>query len=207
MLARAAGRIDRKEDFVAAADRTAASFGAGIGNAAARAAVIAVTVFGFAEYARAQLPSVNIQQTCRLAAAAMIQILGGSTAQNDYEICLNSEQQAREQLVKEWSTFSAADKAQCLQAQVYLPSYMEWQTCLEMERDVRKLRGNTPAPSASGPVTLPTVPPAVNEAKLMPGPTTPLTLPVVPSGINDARSTGGPMSPIRMPVVRPSVHY
>jgi hypothetical protein len=34
----------------------------------------------------------------------------------------------------------AADKAQCMRTGVYLPSYVEWLTCLEMERDVRKMQ-------------------------------------------------------------------
>jgi hypothetical protein len=183
-----------------------AGIAARISNAAAIAGVIAIAVSGFAQDTRAQVPSVDIEQTCHNAADAMVGLLGGSTARNDYEICLNSEKAAREQLEKDWANFSAADKAQCLQSRVYLPSYVEWQTCMQMERDVRTLRGNTPAPSATAPVTMPTVPPAINDAPPVSGPTTVLTLPTVASGINDERPVRGSAAPIQLPTVQPSVH-
>jgi len=170
------------------------------------AGAITAVVLGATRDARAQVPSVDIEQTCHNAADAMVGLLGGSTARNDYEICLNSEKAAREQLEKDWANFSAADKAQCLQSKVYLPSYVEWQTCMQMERDVRTLRGNTPAPSATAPVTLPTVAPAINDAPPVSGPTTVLTLPTVASGINDERPVRGSAAPIQLPTVQPSVH-
>jgi hypothetical protein len=49
-------------------------------------------------------------------------------------------QKARDQIVKDRATYAAADKVQCMRTDVYLPSYVEWLTCLEMERDVRKMR-------------------------------------------------------------------
>src|SRR5262245_2750722 len=51
------------------------------------------------------------------------------------------EQKAREQIIKDQATYSSADKRRCMRTGVYLPSYVEWLTCLEMERDVRKMRG------------------------------------------------------------------
>ena len=55
---------------------------------------------------------------------------------------MSSEQKAREHLIKDWSQYAAADKARCVQAgpSVYLPSYIEWLTCLEMETAVKKMR-------------------------------------------------------------------
>jgi hypothetical protein len=41
---------------------------------------------------------------------------------------------------------------------VYLPSYVEWLTCLEMERDARKLNIEQVDPRA--PITLPIVRPS-----------------------------------------------
>jgi len=170
------------------------------------AGLVAIAVLGMAQDARAQVPSVDIEHTCHMAADAMLSLLGGSTARNDFDICLSSEQAAREQTSKDWANFSAADKQQCLQPRVYLPSYVEWQTCLQMERDVRTLRGNSPAPSATAPVTLPTVPPALNDAPPAPRATTTMTLPTIASGINDERARPGRVSPIQLPVVQPSVH-
>src|SRR5258708_16015215 len=45
---------------------------------------------------------------------------------------------------------------------VYLPSYVEWLTCLEVERDGRKMHGEDQF--GAGPYTLPRVSPAINPA-------------------------------------------
>jgi len=49
-----------------------------------------------------------------------------------------------EQLVKEWSTFAPADKANCVGEEKSgpLPSYTDLVTCLEMARDARKMDTN-----------------------------------------------------------------
>jgi hypothetical protein len=112
-----------------------------------------------AAFAQSGIPTIDIQNTCKAAASAMVQLLGGSTAGNDTEICLGSEQRAREQLVKDWSTFSASDRSRCVRTLNYLPSYVEWLTCLEMERDVRKMNFEQTNPTA--PVVLPIVRPGV----------------------------------------------
>jgi hypothetical protein len=49
-----------------------------------------------------------------------------------------------------------------MRTNVYLPSYVEWLTCLEMERDVRKMYGEDQ--SGAAPYTLPKVSPAINSA-------------------------------------------
>ncbi len=85
------------------------------------------------------VPTIDIQNTCKIAAGSMT-LMAGSTIQSAIESCLRSEQSAREQLVKDWATYPATDKARCVQVKVYLPSYIEWLTCLEMERDVRAQR-------------------------------------------------------------------
>ena len=74
----------------------------------------------------------------------MQELMAGGTVQHDLDVCLSSEQAAREQIVKDWATFSAADKTQCVQPSVYLPSYIEWLTCLEMETYVRKPNSASP---------------------------------------------------------------
>ena len=56
--------------------------------------------------------------------------------------CLKAEQVDRETMEKEWSTFSAADKKHCV-AEATMggeSSYTDLVTCLEMARDVRKLK-------------------------------------------------------------------
>jgi len=50
-----------------------------------------------------------------------------------------------------------------MRTDVYLPSNVEWVTCLEMERDVRKMTRETQF--GAGPYTLPKVNPAINEGR------------------------------------------
>jgi hypothetical protein len=59
----------------------------------------------------------------------------------NFEQCVKSEQDTREQLKKEWSTFTTPDKSDCvaLAKSGGEPSYTELFTCMEMARDVRKL--------------------------------------------------------------------
>ena len=84
------------------------------------------------------VPTIDIQNTCKAAAV----VTAGPSAQTDINICLSSEQKARDQLVKDWAQYAAADKTRCVQSgpRVYLPSYIEWLTCLEMETAVKKMR-------------------------------------------------------------------
>src|SRR5262249_8157317 len=62
-----------------------------------------------------------------------------------------SEQATREQIKKEWSTFSASDKSHCvaLAKTGGESSYTELITCMEMARDVRKLHEDEQKGSAS----------------------------------------------------------
>jgi len=122
-------------------------------------AVIAGVITGFmgvfADTAQAQVPTVNIQKTCRAAAGVMVNLpsaAAGTTSQNDVEICLGSENRAREQMIKDWSTYEASDRADCILTNVYLPTYTEWLTCLEMNNAVRQARQNEQAMSPILPI-------------------------------------------------------
>ena len=130
-----------------------------IPKAAIVAGVIAAVMAAFPHAAQAQLPTVNIKDTCRAAAGVMVSLMGGSTTQNDVEICLESEEKARQQILKDWSSYAASDRGFCVQANVYLPSYIEWLTCFEMNKVVREARKaqGTALPSSSAFVTLPRV--------------------------------------------------
>jgi hypothetical protein len=91
------------------------------------------------------IPTIDIRKTCQAAAG----VLTGTTSQNDVEICMSSEQRAREQIIKDWAQYAPADRARCVQAgaKVYLPSYVEWLTCLEMETAVKRMgQEDKPAP-------------------------------------------------------------
>ena len=54
--------------------------------------------------------------------------------------CMTDEAQARKQLQTEWTQFTPGAKTRCNQEDDVggISSYVELQTCLEMERDVQK---------------------------------------------------------------------
>jgi hypothetical protein len=106
--------------------------------------IIAILV-GFGGTTQAQIPTINIDKTCRAAAGVTESLLGGDrSTERDLKMCLESEHKAREQIIKDHATYSSADKKQCIRSDVYLPSYVEWVTCLEMEKKVRDLRQELP---------------------------------------------------------------
>jgi hypothetical protein len=81
------------------------------------------------------VPTFNVESFCRRV-AAMSQPFG------DVDLCVRRELEAREQLVKQWTQFPAADRAFCreLTPTGADPIYTELLTCLEMRRDARNLR-------------------------------------------------------------------
>jgi hypothetical protein len=98
----------------------------------------------------ADVPTLKVEPSCNAAGAAGL-MMGRTT-----ESCLNDEKSAREDLVKNWSSFSADDKTHCL-SMVSTgggPSYVELLSCLEMSRDAKKIaegrklenKPTTPAP-------------------------------------------------------------
>jgi len=106
---------------------------------------VLLLVTPFAEDAFAQrggdggLPAADIQLTCRESEKSLKAIFGESTAVT-YDGCITQEQAAREQLVKDWASYAAADRQRCAIPKQYMPSYVEWLTCFEMARDVRRIR-------------------------------------------------------------------
>ena len=104
------------------------------------AAVLIGFLAVFTEPARAQVPTINIQETCRAAAGVMVNLMGGSTTENDIKICVETENKAHDQIVKDWSTYQASDRQGCIDTRAYLPSYVEWLTCFDMNKVVREAR-------------------------------------------------------------------
>jgi hypothetical protein len=105
-----------------------------------------------------QVPTVDIAATCRAAAAVTVSLLG-STGTNDFQVCMDGENKARETIIKDWSAYAASDRVGCIQTNVYLPTYVEWLTCIEMNKAVREARNSsgTPADNPNARVTLPRV--------------------------------------------------
>ena len=57
-----------------------------------------------------------------------------------YDSCMRSEEEATQLIAKDWATFPTADRTLCAQPGGYMPNYVEWLTCFEMQRDTRKMR-------------------------------------------------------------------
>jgi len=88
------------------------------------------------------VPTLNVEQVCEgIARQGGVTFRDPAIAQ-EKKNCIDSEQQVREQLVKQWSTFPAADKTHCVNESTMggESSYTELLTCLEMARDVRTMR-------------------------------------------------------------------
>jgi hypothetical protein len=96
------------------------------------------------------VPLLNVEQVCQGIAQQ------GGVSFRDPNIavekknCLDSEHATREEIAKQWSSFSAADKTACTNEATMggESSYTELLTCLEMARDVRALHSEAQKSSA-----------------------------------------------------------
>jgi hypothetical protein len=88
------------------------------------------------------VPTLNVQPLCRgIISQGDSQLQAGDRSVTLDE-CLNAEQVDRETIRKEWPTFSPSDKIHCT-AEATMggeSSYTDLLTCLEMARDVRRLK-------------------------------------------------------------------
>jgi len=121
--------------------------------------IAATFIAAFANDACAQVPTIYLEETCRAASSAMVELMGRSSTADDMKICMDSENKAREQIVKQWDSFDFSDRDSCIQTRVYLPSYVEWLTCLDMKKMVREARNTRgiPQTDANAPVGMPRV--------------------------------------------------
>jgi hypothetical protein len=88
------------------------------------------------------VPKLNVEQVCQgIAQQGGVTFHDPAIAQ-EKKNCLESEQSIRDELVKQWPNFVAADKTHCVNESVMggQSSYTELLTCLEMARDVRAMR-------------------------------------------------------------------
>ena len=85
------------------------------------------------------IPTLDVNPVCH--GIAMQGELEAGLQKTSFQECVKSEQDVRQQIKKEWSTFSTADKTHCVSLAKTggESSYTELITCLEMARDVRKL--------------------------------------------------------------------
>jgi len=99
------------------------------------------------------VPVLNVEPVCQ-----GIAVQGGGSFHDpavakEKQDCLQSEQEVRDELVKRWSTFSAAEKNHCVNESRMGgdSSYTELLTCLEMAHDVRNLGSEPPPPPSARP--------------------------------------------------------
>ena len=85
------------------------------------------------------LPRINAEATCRASEKELLNLFGDKSMAT-YDSCMKSENDSLELIKKDWGSFTATDRQHCIQPKSYMPSYVEWLTCLEMERQVRDLR-------------------------------------------------------------------
>jgi hypothetical protein len=97
---------------------------------------------GLLVHVAATIPTYNVKPTCR--AAIELSAVTGRTV----EMCEASEAQARNEMVKGWSTFTEAAKDRCLRTSGrHAPSYVELLICLESMRDMQKRQDQEKAPA------------------------------------------------------------
>jgi hypothetical protein len=96
-------------------------------------------------------PKVDIEATCRTSERELTKIFGSGTGLT-YEGCMRQQKEAFELIQKDWATFPADARSHCVQPKVYMPSYVEWLSCLESDRHLREVRKRE-AESANGKAT------------------------------------------------------
>jgi hypothetical protein len=112
-----------------------------------------------------KVPTLNVEQVCDGIAQQ------GGVSFRDPNIavekknCLDSEHATRDELVKQWSSFSVTDKTACTNEATMGgdSSYTELLTCLEMARDVRALHSESEKPLTRG--AIPPAPPGHAQPK------------------------------------------
>jgi hypothetical protein len=88
------------------------------------------------------VPNFNVEPVCRgISQQGGLSLEPNQSVQQDYDSCIKSEMASREQLVTQWSTFKASDKANCIGASSAggLASYSGLLTCLQMAAAANKL--------------------------------------------------------------------
>jgi hypothetical protein len=86
------------------------------------------------------IPRLDVEAHCREIAG----ITGPALSRSDtVEACVSDERAAHDQLVQQWPQFAASDRANCvrLATMAGTGTYTHLLTCLELERDARRLHG------------------------------------------------------------------
>jgi hypothetical protein len=99
------------------------------------------------------VPVLNVEPVCQgIAQQGGVSFHDPAMAKEKQD-CIQSEKEVRDELMKQWSSFSATDRASCVSEASMGgdSSYTELLTCLEMARDVRSLRNEQAPPAVAKP--------------------------------------------------------
>jgi hypothetical protein len=99
------------------------------------------------------VPVLNVEPVCQGIAQQGGVSFHDAAMTKEKQDCIQSEKEVRNELVKQWSSFSATDRTSC-ESEARMggdSSYTELLTCLEMARDVRSLRNEQAAPALARP--------------------------------------------------------
>jgi hypothetical protein len=110
-------------------------------------AVIILTAGSAALAKGGGLPKLDIERACHASEQAVAAVI--TVTSDMFSACVSDEKEAQDQLDKNWATYPAVDKTRCIQPKEYMPGYVEWLTCLEMDRDVKVMRKEQPGPTSS----------------------------------------------------------
>src|SRR5215467_8619759 len=156
------------------------------------AAVLAALCLSSSPTRSDDIPTLDVNPVCH--GIAMQGELEAGLQRTNFEQCVQSEQATREQIKKEWSTFTTADKSHCvaLAKTGGESSYTELITCMEMARDVRALRSAEASASSQAATTRSRSSPPI--PAMQPVPSTPAPAPadsaLRPPSTNEPPNTG-----------------
>ncbi len=89
------------------------------------------------------LPKLDIQKQCQKTQKATDEFTGTKNP-DAFNLCVRTEQSAREKLAERWATTSASDKTSCVHPADWSPSYFEWLGCLDTRDYMRTMRKDHP---------------------------------------------------------------
>jgi len=90
------------------------------------------------------VPHYNLEPLCRgIAQQGGMSLLPNQSGRKDYKSCMTSELAVRRQLVRQWRTFKAANKANCIgeNSAGGLPSYTGLLSCPQIAHAASKMFG------------------------------------------------------------------
>lgn len=88
------------------------------------------------------VPNLHVEQLCRGIASQQADPMAENYPAVSFQRCMDAEREDRDQLKKQWTTFTSDQKTHCIAEATAggSSSYTELLTCLEMARFVKELR-------------------------------------------------------------------